>query len=301
MEFKNYPYAIFKDDIVPLEEAKISIMTNSLHYGVGIFGGIKVFDTPAGPGIFRLDDHIARMQKSVELLNFRYKLNPSEMKKNILELARKNKVRPQTYIRPIIYRSDTRISPAIEGEYDLAVYMLDMPGTYYNYEEKGIRVNISSWQRNSSRAIPPRTKATGGYINSALAIDEAKQNGFDSAIMLDKEGFVSEGAVMNLFIIKDGKLITPPADSDILEGITRKTIIEIASETRIPFTEAKVTREELYAADEVFFCGTATDITWCSQIDDKKISETRGPLTSRLEEEFLALPKKHPELFTSVQ
>jgi branched-chain amino acid aminotransferase len=300
MQFQNYPYAIFERNIIPLEKAKISIMTNALHYGVGIFGGIKVFDTPDGPGIFRLDDHVARMQKSVALLNFRYEFNSTHIRGEILKLAKKNKIQPQTYIRPIIYRSDTRISPAIEGEYDLAVYMLAMPDAYYNYEEEGIRVNVSSWQRNSSRAIPPKTKATGGYINSALAIDEAKKLGFDSSIMLDKDGYVSEGAVMNLFIVKDGRLITPPASSDILEGITRKTIIEIATETKIPFEEAKISKEELYSAEEVFFCGTATDITWCSQIDDSNISKVRGPLTAKIENAFSELPVKHKELFTVV-
>ncbi|HEX5798319.1 MAG TPA: branched-chain amino acid transaminase [Candidatus Saccharimonadales bacterium] len=300
MQFQNYPYAIFEKKIIPLEEAKISIMTNALHYGVGIFGGIKVFDTPDGPGIFRLDDHVSRLQKSVEFLNFRYKFNAAQVKKDILKLAKKNKIQAQTYIRPIIYRSDTRISPAIEGDYDLAVYMLAMPGAYYNYEEEGIRVNVSSWQRNSSLAIPPKTKATGGYINSALAIDEAKKLGFDSAIMLDKDDYVSEGAVMNLFIVKEGCLITPPADSDILEGITRKTIFEIAAEAKIPFKEAKVSKEELYSADEVFFCGTATDITWCSQIDDKNISKARGPLTAKIESAFSKLPVQHKELFTVV-
>ncbi len=243
MEFKKYPYAIFEGKIVPLEEAKISIMTNALHYGVGIYGGIKVLETPKGPGIFRFDDHIERMKKSIELLNFRFVFDTKKIKQNILDLARKNQIKPQTYIRPIIYRRDTRISPAIEGDYDIAVYMLEMP-PYYNYED-GISVNISSWQRNSSDAIPPKTKATGGYINSALAIIEAKKLGFDSAIMLDKNGYVSEGAVMNLFLVSDDELVTPPSDSDILDGITRKTIIEIAEEAGIPFAEKKVKKQDL--------------------------------------------------------
>jgi branched-chain amino acid aminotransferase len=299
MEFKKYPYAIFEKNIVPLKEARISIMTNALHYGIGIFGGIKVFDTPDGPAIFRFDDHIERMGKSVKTLNFHYKFNAAQIKEDILKLAKKNKINSQTYIRPIIYRSDTRISPAIEGDYSLAVYMLEMP-PYYDYEQ-GIRVNISSWQRNSSQAIPPKTKATGGYINSALAIDEAKKLGFDSAIMLDKDGNVSEGAVMNLFMVKDGELITPSSDSDILEGITRKTIIEIAEKAKIPFIQRKVVKEELYSADEVFFSGTATDITWCSRIDDKPISKNRGLITAKIEEEFADLPKKRPELFMRVR
>lgn len=297
MQFDTYPFAIFEKKIVPFEEAKISIMTNALHYGIGIYGGIKVFETPEGPGIFRLEDHIERMRKSVEILHFRYDFDEEKIKKDIIELAKRNQAKARTYIRPIIYRSDTRISPAIEGDYDFAVYMLNMPDTYYNYQE-GIRVIVSNWQRNSSLAIPPKTKATGGYINSALAIDEAKRSGSDSSIMLDSEGNVSEGAVMNLFLVKDGKLITPSADSDILEGITRKTIFEIAEDSKIPFEQRKVGKEELYSADEVFFSGTATDITWCSQVDDKPISDKCGPITAKLEQEFSLLPKKRPELFT---
>ncbi len=298
MEFNNYPYAIFEKDIVPLEQAKISVMTNALHYGIGVFGGIKVLQTPKGPGIFRLDDHVERMEKSVEALNFRFDFNAEQIRKDILKLAEKNKIKPGTYIRPIIYRSDTRISPAIEGDYSLAVYMLEMPVSYYNYEEEGIKANISSWQRNSAQSIPPKTKATGGYINSALAIDEARRLGFDSAIMLDKDGYVSEGAVMNLFLVKDGKLVTPSNDSDILEGITRKTIIEIAGEAKILVEERKVKKEELYSADEVFFSGTATDITWCSKIDDRVIGKNRGPITAKIEEKFSALPQTHPDYFT---
>ncbi len=299
MEFRKYPYAFFEGKIIPLEEAKVSIMTNALHYGVGVYGGIKVLETPKGPGIFRFDDHIERMKKSVGLLNFRFVFDAEKIKRNILDLARKNQIKPQTYIRPIIYRSDTRISPAIEGDYDIAVYMLEMP-PYYNYDE-GISVNISSWKRNSSDAIPPKTKATGGYINSALAIDEAKKLGFDSAIMLDKNNYVSEGAVMNLFLVSDGKLITPPSDSDILEGITRKTVIEIAREAGIIFAEKKVKKQELLSADEVFFSGTATGITWCAKIDNEVISKVQGPITTKIEEEFSRLPNSHPELFTSIK
>lgn len=298
MEFNTYPFAIFENNVVPVENAKISIMTNALHYGIGIFGGIKVFDTANGPAIFRLKDHLDRMARSVEALGFRYKFDKENIKKDILKLAQKNQVKSDTYIRPIIYRSDTKISPAIEGAYSLAVYMLEMP-PYYNFEE-GISVNISSWQRNSAHAIPPKTKATGGYINSALAIDEAHKLGFNSSIMLDINGNVSEGAVMNLFLVKNGELITPSSDSDILEGITRKTIIEIAKEAGITVAERKVKKDELLSAEEVFFCGTATDITWCSRINETTIGDARGSVTSKIEEGFSKLPEMHPELFTSV-
>lgn len=293
-----YPFAYFEGKTVPIEAAQLSIMTNALHYGIGIFGGIKAFETEQGPAIFRLDDHLDRLENSVRSLGFSFDFDHDRIKKIILSLARKNKISGTTYIRPIIYRSDTDLSPDIVGDYALAVYMLDMP--YYFDPDKGLKVMVSSWQRNSDKAIPPRTKATGGYINSALAIREANQKGFDSAIMLDKEGNVSEGAVMNLFIVKNGELITPSLDSDILEGITRRTVIEIAADLKIHVVERKVKRQELYDADEVFFSGTAAEITWCGTIDDTEISSVPGPITQKLSKRYQSLVATKPSLFTPI-
>jgi branched-chain amino acid aminotransferase len=284
---------------MPISKAKLSIMTNALHYGIGVFGGLKAFKTSKGIAIFRLDDHINRLLQSAETLEFEFASSPQEIKDVILSLARKNKINDTTYIRPIIYRSDTDLSPNIPGQYDLAVYMLNMP--YYFDPTAGLRVMVSSWQRNSDVAIPPRTKATGGYINSALAIYEAQKNGFDSAVMLDKNGDVSEGAVMNLFLVKNGELVTPSLDSDILEGVTRRTVLELAKKLDIPAVERKVKKEELYEADEVFFSGTAADITWCGTIGENKISDGPGPVTEKLREQFQRLPETASDLFTPTQ
>ena len=296
--FKPYPYALFEEKIVPIEEAQISIMTNSLHYGIGIYGGIKAYETEKGPAIFRLEDHLERMKNSVDILRFPFKFEIEQAKKIILELAKKNELTGVSYIRPLIYRSDTMLAPAIEGDYSLAIYFMHMPD--YFDSEKGLDVCVSAWQRNSDNAIPPRTKATGGYINSALAIFDAHQAGYDSAIMLDHTGNVSEGAVMNIFLVKNGKLITPSPDSDILEGITRKTIIELAQEMNIEVEERQVDRSELYIADEVFFTGTAANVTWCKSIDKTEISKERGPVTTKLTDAFENLLKTHPQYFTIV-
>ncbi len=294
-----YPFAYFEGKTVPIEDAQLSIMTNALHYGIGIFGGIKSFETEQGPAIFRLDDHLRRLENSVRTLGFNFDFDHEKIKKIILSLARKNKIRGTTYIRPIIYRSDTDLSPDITGEYELAVYMLDMP--YYFDPTKGLKVMVSSWHRNSDKAIPPRTKATGGYMNSALAIHEANKRGFDSAIMLDKDGNISEGAVMNLFLVKDGHLITPSLDSDILEGITRKTVIELAKDLKLLVAERKVKHQELYDADEIFFSGTAAEITWCSTVDSTDISSQPGPVTQKLSKRFQSLITAKPDLFTPAQ
>lgn len=293
-----YPYAFFEGKIVPIGQAQISIMTNSLHYGIGIYGGIKVYETPKGPAIFRLHDHLERMKNSVNILRFPYEFDVDKAGQTILELARKNQLTGVSYIRPIIYRADTELAPAIEGKYELAVYMMHMPD--YFDAKKGLDVCVSGWQRNSDNTIPPRTKATGGYINSALAIFDAHASGYDSAIMLDKNGNVSEGAVMNIFLVKDGKLITPSADSDILEGITRKTIIELAKEMGIPLEQRHVKKSELYNAEEVFFTGTAANVTWCKSVDKKEISPEIGLITAKFSEAFEGLIKTHPQYFTQV-
>ena len=297
--FKSYPYAYINNRIVPIEQANVSIMTNALHYGIGIFGGIKAYDSPTGSAIFRLDDHLLRMQQSCKILRFPYDFNIESARRKILDLAVKNNIADTTYIRPLVYRSDTNLSPGIPGEYDLAVYMLEMDS--YMPRDKGVSVCVSSWQRNADNALPPRTKATGGYLNSALAINDAQESGYDSAILLDSNGNVGEGAVMNLFIVKNGTLITPTADADILEGITRRTVIELASELKIPVIERTISRSELYTADEVFFCGTAVEVSWCSKIDNVEISKKRGKLTAKISDAFDNLPTTHPQLFTSIK
>lgn len=296
--FKPYPYAFIRGKIVPTEKAQISIMTNSLHYGVGAYGGLKAYETEDGVEIFRLEDHLKRLEDSVKILKFPFKFDAQAVKKTIIELVGKNKLSGTSYIRPLVYRSDTMLSPDIAGEYDLAIYIMHMPE--YFTAGAGIDVCVSNWQRNSDNTIPPRTKATGGYINSALAINDAHEAGYDSAIMLDKNGHVSEGAVMNIFLVKDGKLITPSPDSDILEGITRKTIIELAEEMSLTLIERQVDRSELYGADEVFFTGTAANVTWCRSIDKTEISKDIGPVTAKLTAAFVDLAKTHPQYFTKI-
>lgn len=295
---KPLPYALIRGEIVPVDQAQVSIMTNSLHYGTGVFSGIKGYGSIDGISIFRLADHIERLRNSCVALGFPFFFDAAKIEKQFTELTKRNKPSAITYYRPLIYRSDTQLAPDITGEYDFALYMLEMP-SYFSKTE-GLSVCISDWRRNSSAAIPPQTKATGGYINSALAIHAARQAGYDSAIMLTHKGTVSEGAVMNLFLVKDNVLITPDVESDILAGITRRTILEIAKEMRVKTTERTVMPEELYDADEVFFSGTATDITWCKSIDNTLISEQKGPLTAQLQTAYNGLIKTHSHLFTTI-
>lgn len=295
---KPYPYAYIRGTVVPIEQATVSVMTNALHYGAGIFGGLKAYQLANGVGIFRLNDHIRRLQNSCRILRFPYELPSEQFADVVTKLIVANRPTVTAYIRPLIYRADTDIAPGIDGQYDLAVYLLPM--TEFVSPERGMDVCISSWYRNADNALPPRTKATGGYLNSSLAIHDAKVAGYDSAILLDSAGMVGEGAVMNLFMVKDGRLVTPGVENDILEGVTRRTIIELARERGMPFQERPINRTELYTADELFFCGTAVELTWCHSVDRVVISQQRGLITTQLYEAWRGLPHTHPKLYTVI-
>lgn len=275
------PYAYFKGKLIPFADAQVSIATNALHYGNAIFGGIKgYYQTNGSIGIFRLDDHITRLLNSAKILGYHFNMSPAQLSKIFIDLTKKNAPNQTVYYRPLIYRSDIRLAPDIDGEYDLAMYMLALEDYFDNND--GLNVCVSSWQRNSDNALPPRTKAAGGYVNAALAIRDAKAAGFDSAIMLDDSGHVSEGAVMNMFVVRGGNLVTSYVSADILEGITRQTVIDLAAQLKIPVVERPIDRTELYIADELFFCGTGTGLNWCRSVDKIEVSAQAGPIFNKL-------------------
>lgn len=272
------PYAYHQHKIIDFKKAQISIATAGLQYGIGCFAGIRGYLQPDGQiAIFRLDDHVARLVKSVSLLNLKIHLNEGEIKQAIIRLVRRNKPVTDIYIRPFVYRSDLQIGPVLAGEYSLSIYMLSM-GNYFS-TTSGLDICVSSWIRTPDNAIPSKAKASGAYINSALAVDEAVSGGYDNAIMLDSQGNVTEGSAMNLFIVKASKLITPSTGVALLEGITRRSIIEIAANEGIDVIERNVARSELYQAQEAFFSGTAVQVAWIKQIDRRPISQKMGPLT----------------------
>ena len=279
------PKAYIRGSIVPYEEATLPLSTSALQYGIGCFAGIRGYkQADGGLGIFRLADHAKRMAQSTQLLHFSKTITASEIENKIIELAKANQPKTDTYIRPFYYKSDTNLGPSLTGEFDLGIYMLELDE--YLDTAKGLSVGVSSWIRVPDHAIPARSKATGVYINAALAIEEAAENGLDASIMLDHQGNVTEGSVMNLFIVRDGKLITPALGGDLLEGITRRSIIELADKMGIEVIERIVRRSELYAADEAFFTGTATEVAWISAVDRRPVSQEVGPVTTRLKEAF---------------
>lgn len=288
-KFKKLSY--FEGKIVPSEKAMVSIQTHALQYGTAVFGGIRGYYNPEKDNvyIFRLKDHIKRLLNSAKLVQLQYSIDPVELEKIILKLVKESGCRENIYLRPYIYTSALQLSPRFHDvKADLAIYIL--PLNDYLDTKKGLTTMVSSWRRIDDTMIPTMSKASGGYVNSALAKSEAVQNGCDEAIFLDSRGFVSEGSAENIFIIRDRKLITPSLTSSILEGITRKSVIELAHKEGIEVIERDVTRSELYVCDEVFFSGTGVQVAWVKEIDKRIIGNGKiGPISKKLQDLFFKI------------
>lgn len=292
MKNQYFPFVFFQDKIVKKEEAKIPIMTNALQYGNAIFGGIRgYYNKQQGfLSIFRVDDHYKRFLLSLKILGVRINYNLSQLKEITIKLVKKNNPKTDTYFRPFAYASSLNISPNLEADKHFAFSLYMLPLGEYLSIDKGLKVMISSWRRISDNAIPSRAKIAGGYINSSLARKEATERGFDEAIFLTDDGHVAEGSAENLFIVRDGVLITPPKTDEILEGITRRSIITLAKDLKIPVEERSVDRSELYIADEAFFSGTGVQVAWISSVDNRVIGNgRRGPITAKLQDLFFKI------------
>jgi branched-chain amino acid aminotransferase len=281
--YKDFlPFAYFRSQFVPFGEANISIATHALHYGTGAFGGLRGIPNPANPRqilLFRLDRHAARLSQSARLLH--YDLPADKIYNTIVEFVKKNQPDKSFYIRPFVYTSDLGISPRLHNiEKDFFVYGIPL-GDYLAAD--GVTCRISSWYRQEDRSLPLRGKISGAYITSSLAKTEAVMSGFDEAILMNSQGKVSEGSGMNVFIVRHGKIITPGVEQDILEGITRDSIIQIAADLDIPVIERAIDKSELFIADEIFLSGTAAKISPVKQVESYHLSEDR-PITERLRE-----------------
>lgn len=274
------PFAYMQGKVIPFEKANVSIATHALHYGTASFGGMRTEVDPSNKNaviLFRPNLHIERLQNSAKLLGFTF--SAADIQKALTAFIAAN---PATsyYIRPLLYTSDLGIAPRLHDlEHDLLIYGLDM-GEYLS-RSGGITCTVSSWTRPEDRAMPLRGKISGTYINSALAKSEAVERGYDEAILLNSRGKVCEASAMNIFIVRDGVLITPSVTDDILEGITRRSIIEIAKESGLAVIERAVDKSELFIADEVFLCGTAARITSVNKIEQYKLPTTH-PITDKL-------------------
>ena len=281
------PIAYFENQFVPFADAKLSIATHALHYGTGAFGGLRGIPDPNHPDqilLFRLDRHCKRLSASAHLMHFN--LPADKIQQVVVDFVKKNQPGTSFYIRPFVYTSDLGISPRLHSvEKDFFVYGLEL-GDYLSPD--GVSCRISSWYRQEDRSLPLRGKISGAYITSSLAKTEAVESGFDEAILMNSQGKVSEASGMNIFVVRNGTLITPGYDQDILEGITRDSVLTIARDMGIPVVERSIDKSELFIADEVFLSGTAARITPVSRIENYKFSSDR-PITIKLREKLTAI------------
>jgi len=281
------PVAYFREQFVPFDEAKLSIATHALHYGTGAFGGLRGIPDPQDPQrilLFRLERHCQRLSNSARLLH--YALSAERIQDILVRFVQQNQPSAPFYIRPFVYTSDLGISPRLHNvEKDFFVYGLAL-GDYLPTE--GVRCRISSWHRQEDRSLPLRGKISGAYIASSLAKTEAVESGFDEAILLNAQGKVSEASGMNVFLVREGQLLTPDFDQDILEGITRDSILRLAQDAGIPVRERAIDKSELFVADELFLSGTAARITPVKSVENYPLPE-RNPLTEQLRQKLQAV------------
>ena len=279
--------AYFQNKFVPFQEANISIATHALHYGTGAFGGMRGIPDPENSSrilLFRLDRHCQRLSDSAKLLN--YDLPADKIQQLIIDFVKKNHPDKSFYIRPFVYTSDLGIAPRLHKiEKDFFIYGLEL-GDYLPPE--GISCRISSWYRQEDRSLPLRGKISGAYITSSLAKTEAVESGYDEAILMNSQGKVCEASGMNIFMVRNGKLITPGFNQDILEGITRDSILTIARDLGIETEARAIDKTELFIADEVFLSGTAAKVTPVKQVENYKLSANR-PITEKIKKTLTAI------------
>ncbi len=289
------PIAYFKNQFVPFAEANLSIATHALHYGTGAFGGLRGIPDPQNPEqilLFRLDRHCQRLSNSAKFLL--YDLPADKVHNIITDFVKKNKPTQSFYIRPLVYTSDLGISPRLHNiEKDFFVYGLEL-GDYLSPD--GVSCRISSWYRQEDRSLPLRGKISGAYITSSLAKTEAVESGFDEAILLNSQGKVSEASGMNIFLVRNGELITPGFDQDILEGITRDSVIQIAKDLGIKVIERAVDKSELFIAEEVFLSGTAAKVTPVNRVETYKLPKD-GVITQTIKDKLVAITENRDEQY----
>lgn len=271
----------FGGDFVRLADANVNILTHALNYGTGVFEGIRGYYQQQELFLMRAAEHYGRWKRNCGILRIEVPASPGELTEITAELCRRNHYRSDVYIRPLAYKSAARIGIAPDENDSYAITALPF-GQYFG--GRGIRAGVVSWRRVDDNAIPGRAKICGAYVNSVLAGDEARRNGHDEAIFLTNEGHVAEGASCNLFMVRDGRLVTPPVTDNILEGITRASVMELArKELGLEVVERSIDRSELYQCEEVFFTGTAVEVSPVVQVDHRAVGDGEtGTITEQL-------------------
>jgi branched-chain amino acid aminotransferase len=274
--------------LVDWADARVHVLSHGLHYGTSVFEGIRAYATDEGPAVFRLAEHLARLERSAEMYYMPIPYSREELRAAVHAVISANEL-TSCYVRPIVLRGYGQMGLfPLEAPVDVAIAAWEW-GAYLGEEslKKGIRAKVASWRRIGNNTIPATAKAGGQYLNSILAKLESQKAGYQEAILLNEQGFVADGSGENLFLVKDGRISTPPVHASILEGITRATIITLAGDLDLEVVERDITRAELYLADEVFMTGTAAEVCPVNEIDDHPLGPP-GPVTRALQERFFA-------------
>ena len=278
----------FESDFVPMRDAKVSIMTHAFMYGTATFEGIRAYWNQEQGKLYglKLREHVERLRQSCRILMMKDVPSVDELTGLIVETLRRNGFREDVYVRPSFYKSTKAIGVRLH-HLENELYIITIPFGNYIDTEKGVRVMSSSWRRNADEALPARGKIVGGYVNMAFQKSEAELNGFDEAIVRTADGHVNEASAANLFMIRDGVAITPPVTDDILEGVTRKAIVELLRNEKVPVEIRSIDRSELYIADEMFLCGTGVQISPVVEIDHRPVGSGEvGPIGRLVRERY---------------
>ena len=285
----------FDGTYMPLREARVGILTHALHYGTGVFEGIRAHWDESSEQLYvlRQKEHYERWKQNCGILRIEVPATPDELCAITLELLHRNNFRTNVYIRPLAYKCAERVGVSPDDQDAFAIVAL--PFGEYLHAEKGIHAGVSSWQRIQDNVIPARAKICGVYVNSALASDDARRNGFDEAILLNSNGHVAEGATCNLFMVRHGELITPPVNEDVLEGITRDAVMQLTErELGVRVVERAIDRSELYICDELFFTGTAVGITPVVRVDHRPVGPGEiGAITRQVQQLYFDATRGH--------
>src|SRR5437870_4871232 len=278
-------FAFLDGEFIPVRDAKVSVLTHAFNYGTGVFEGIRAYWNAEEGQLYglHLKEHYQRLHRSCRIMRIGLPYTAEDLVGITLELLRKCGYREDAYVRPIAYKSSPLIGVRLHDLEDAFTVFAVPFGTYIDID-RGISCGVSSWRRTDDNAIPARSKITGSYVNAALAKTEAQLNGYDEAIVLTQDGHVSEGSAENLFLVRNGTLITPPVTDNILEGIVRRSLVQLAQdELGVEVVERSIDRTELYAADELFLCGTGAQISPVIDIDRRPIGAGKvGPITAKL-------------------
>lgn len=288
-------------DLVDWAEARVHVLSHALHYGSGVFEGIRCYETKSGPAVWHLDEHIKRLFRSAKLYHLEIPYSAEALSEAVKDTIRTNGL-AACYIRPLVLRGygEMGVNP-LNAPVNVVVAVWPW-GAYLGEQalEQGVRVKISSWRRNDQNSLPAGAKATGQYINGVLAKVESLKAGYDEAIMLNQQGFITDGSGENVFVVRHGVLYTPPTSAGCLDGITRATVMTMAGDLGYEVREENLVRTDLYNADEAFFTGTAAEVTPIREVDDRTVGEgTRGPVTKEIQGTFFAATKGEMERYAS--